>query len=301
METRPLFMRLLAISFALVMLPAYGISFGPVDIEITDASFNLEGGGPIPLGDGYAPVESTVTVKEHPTKMSILQSTITFNDLDFILPLDVIPTSPMVVFTVESSLVLFPLIEITDNDPAGDPTTGPAYAGSLGPTIIIDPTVPLTATSTDEISIDFSSAPPGSTMVDLFFTGFDFSTLSFSARNLSMSSDPLVIKQDLGQNVGGEPLEEDFIELTIEGLTMGGTGLDISDLLLADITSSTLEFEFPMLVVSGGVADISTDPPFGPFVLTSGFSETPVPEPGVIALMAIGLLAMAGFRSRAVC
>ena len=115
-----------------------------------------------------------------------------------------------------------------------------------------------------------------------------------------MSADPLVIKQDLGQNVGGEPLEDDFIELTIEGLTMGGTGLDISDLLLADISSSTLEFEFPMLLVSGGVADISTDPPFGPFVLTPVSLETPVPEPGVIGLMAIGLLALAGFRSRAV-
>jgi hypothetical protein len=304
METRPSPIWLLAISLALttlpaMLLPAHAVSIGPVVIEITDESFNLVGEGAIPLGDGYAFVGSKVTVKEHPTKTSTIQSMITFNELDFFLPIGSISTTPMVVFTVDSSLELFPLIEITDHDPAGDPTMNPAYAGTLGPTVTIDPTDPLTAMSSDEISIDFSSADPNSTIVELFISGFDFSTLTFSVNNLSMSSDPLTFKQDLGQNVGGGA-EDDFIELTIAGLTMGDAVFDINELLSIDIFSPTLdaEFEFPTLVVNGSVADISTDPPFGPISLTSVFSEASVPEPGVISLMAIGLLAMAGIRGR---
>jgi hypothetical protein len=293
---------LLIARFALALgiwapLPAAAITIGPVDIEITEESLNLAGEGPIPLGSNYVLVDSKVTVKEHPAKLSTLQAFVTTNDLFFTTTIGELLTTPVVAFlSLESSLSIFPLIEVTDVDLVHD------YAGSLGPTIILDPTDPLTAMSSDEISVDFSGVDlsgfdQADTILDLVVSGFNLATLSFISNNLAMSSDSLTFKQNLAQDVGGDSSEDDFIELTITGLSIDSSPFDINALLSIDFDSA-FTFDFPTLTVNGNVADASMDPPFGPILLTPVGQQASVPEPGVLGLLSISLLAMAGFRGR---
>jgi len=284
-----------AVAIPAIAAPILPFSFGPVDIEITDESFNLEGGGPIPLDDGYSPVESKISVKEHPTTTSVMQSTVTLDLADFVTPINAIPTTPFINMTLDFSLTLFPLIEISDNDPAGDPSMAPGYGGGLVSPLIIDPVDPLVVSSSHEISLDLSTVDGTLTIFELLTNGFDFSTLPIAVNELSSSSSPLTFSMNLGTDVGGTAAE-DYIELTIDGLVMGDGGFNINELLMADILDASFEFEFPSLMISGKVADIGADPPFGPFELIAVAPEFSVPEPEVILLMAVGLVGIAGLK-----
>lgn len=91
--------------------------------------------------------------------------------------------------------------------------------------------------------------------------------------------------------------ELDKIKIASGGLTVledNRTFITLPDGTVIDQFNTTL-------IMSGGVMDLSSDPPFGPITLTgpttarSNLSIPPIPEPATILLLGLGLLSLTGY------
>jgi len=273
---------------AALSAPAHALVLASGPIEITSESFNLSGTGGIPLGDGFAVVDSDIVLRESDTQTSTIEITVSYDELAVIGPR---PDS--FVITTDFSTTLFPVFELSPSDPAT------SYGGTLGSPVIVDTATPWSASSNDTVAIDLSALDPTKSILDLFLEGFDFSTLPFTVTNNSSSSTPstLSIKKEFDQSVGGDPLIDDFIVVEVTGLSLGG--IDLGELLNLDLLNPDLAFlaSIPQVEVQGLVDDLNADPPFGPFLLT--VSTAAVTEPAPLGLLAAGGLVALAVRRRA--
>lgn len=256
-----------------VELPAFDYSL-PASLEI--AEITLAGTGAIPLGTaesgGYQFVNSTVQLTQDPGRASTLSGNI---GLTGALTVDdetsELSGSVSVSATLDYDLSF--VLGLTDVDPVYDYADG------------VPLSMPLNATS-GQVERTWDLSFP-------FEPGIDLSNLLVDLE----VSDLLTFKNaDMGVDVNGNG-ENEFIEVILTGFTS-----DITlDLFAVDLTDGSgtpsLAFSAESVSFSGNVGDVSTDPPFGPFLLTTTEDFNLAPIPSTLMLVVLGLMGFA-FRRR---
>ncbi len=263
---RFLFLPILAMCFP---LSAQAVPFNlALDFTVEVTSLNLSGQGPMPLGQRpvqeYFPVPSLIVFNEDPARTSTIRTQGTISgDLSGIL--SGTPTG-----TIDLDLIfgynIATVLHLTDENA----TTAPNYTTDVPTDITMNPST-------------------GSFAKTLHYTvGGSMPTPSFPFPITDILSAKIA---DLGVDVNGNG-QNDFLEVMFKGFT-STVSMDLFsfDLGVANggikvgLTASEVLFQ-------GNVGDVSTDPPFGPFTLTS----QAVPEPSTLFLTLIGLVGLARNR-----
>ena len=267
------FLILSSLAIGVVIPAAHAFSFSHnLDFTVEVTTLDLSGQGLlIPLGQkpvkDYLSVPSLVVFNEDPARVSTIRTTGTISgDLSGIL--SGTPTGN-IDLDLNFGYNIATILHLTDQNGT---STAPNYTAGVPTDITMDYATgnfPKTLNYTVGGALPTPSFP------------FPFTDILYSK------------VADLGVDVNGNG-ENDYLEVMFKGFTatvsmdlfsfdfaVGGSGIKIG------MTASEVLFQ-------GNVGDVSTDPPFGPFLLTS----QAIPEPPTLLLTLLGLAGMARCRKQ---
>jgi len=218
--------------------------------------------GPAPINDGYRFVQSEVLITEDATQTSSVGGSLSMAGSLEIDTETLALLSGTVTLMLDLDYQIYTVLSLTDIDPDND------YVAGLPDPILMDPAI---GTLSETLTIDFTDLDS--------LIGSGAASPSFLSTKVS----------DLGVDVNGNG-ENDYLEIALTGLE-ADLDLSLGDVALIGVIDGTpqVSLSLSQLQLAGFVGDVSTDPPFGPILLTD---PAAAPAPPAIALLGLGLAAL---------